>query len=244
MMDNWLTREDQSLGLQGASTLADVLKVNSTLEQLHCDHNNIGLSGLTDLVNALHRNTTLLFLPEMQESRQMALKQTEDHVKQIRDEPLPQAEVRTSSMRQKLASRVAGKSTREKKPAVFLSDQDIKAALRLVDESWERQTYRLQQYLRRNLDIARGMPAAIDIDDEDFERPDTAASLSKVVEKVTIETTPTAEKDEFEALFDSDRDNTQRWLSSNEALDKDLEKSMLESKHAPPWTRSVPSSTA
>ena len=76
-----------------------------------------------------------------------------------------------------------------------LSDQDIKAALGLVDESWARQEYRLQQYLQRNHNIAHGIPTAMDVDEEDFERPDTANSLGKILEKVTIESTPTREKD-------------------------------------------------
>lgn len=76
-----------------------------------------------------------------------------------------------------------------------LSDQDIKAALGLVDESWERQEYRLQQYLQRNYNLANGIPTALDVDDEEFERPDTATSLGQLVEKVQIERTPTNEKD-------------------------------------------------
>ncbi|KAF2181669.1 leucine rich repeat protein-like protein [Zopfia rhizophila CBS 207.26] len=185
----------QRLGLQGASTLADVLKVNTTLEQLYCENNGITLGGFTDLVNALHRNTTLLYLPTMQESRQMALKQTEDQVKQMRDDPPAHTQARSSSVRSKIASKVSGKTAKEKGPSMLLSDQDIKAALGLVDESWRRQMYRLQQYLQRNQNIASGIPTTMEVDDEEFERPDTATSLSKIVEKVRFETTPTVEKE-------------------------------------------------
>ncbi|KAF2275212.1 RNI-like protein [Westerdykella ornata] len=184
----------QKLGLAGASTLADVLKVNDTLEELHCENNGITLGGFTDLVNALHRNFTLLYLPTMEESRQMALKQTEDQVKQMRDEQAAHSRARSNSMRSKLASKVVGKAPKEKLQSSFLSDQDIKAALGLVDESWERQEYRLQQYLQRNYNIANGIPTALDVDDEEFERPDTATSLAKIVEKVKLESTPTVEK--------------------------------------------------
>jgi hypothetical protein len=58
--------QDQKLGMQGASTLADVLKVNKTLQYLYCENNGIALTGHTDLINALHRNTTLLYLPPTQ----------------------------------------------------------------------------------------------------------------------------------------------------------------------------------
>ncbi|KAF2446188.1 RNI-like protein [Karstenula rhodostoma CBS 690.94] len=189
----------QKLGLQGANTLADVLKVNTTLEQLYCENNGIPLQGFTDLVNALHRNTTLLHLPSMDESRQLALKTTEDQVKQIREEASSTTHYssrrRSSSVRQKFTSRVRGRSTSDKALSMGLSDQDIKAALGLVDESWERQEYRLQQYLQRNYNLAHGVPAALDVDDEEFERPDTATSLGRLIEKVQLERTPTIEKD-------------------------------------------------
>ena len=156
--------------------------------------NDIALNGFTDLVNALHRNTSLLYLPNMQESRQMALKRTEDQVKQLRDEAMNQSQ-RTASVRSKLASKVSSKPIKDKAHPSGLSDQDIKAALGLVDESWARQEYRLLQYLQRNVNIANGVPAPMDVDDEEFERPDTAASLSKLFDKVQFERTPTAEKE-------------------------------------------------
>jgi hypothetical protein len=169
--------------------------VNNTLQELHCDNNGITLAGLTDLINALHRNTSLLYLPPMQESRQMALKQMEDQVKQLRNEAGPPTRARANSVRSKLASKVVGKAPREKMQSTFLSDQDIKAALGLIDENWERQEYRLQQYLQRNFNIANGIPTPLDVDDEEFERPDTAESLSKIVEQVKFESTPTVERD-------------------------------------------------
>ncbi|KAL5121759.1 hypothetical protein ACEQ8H_000446 [Pleosporales sp. CAS-2024a] len=185
----------QKLGVQGASTLADVLKVNTTLQYLYCENNGIALTGFTDLVNALHRNTTLLYLPSMQESRQMALKQTEDQVKQMRDDVSFHAQSKGHSVRSKLAGKVAGRAPKERPHPSGLSDQDIKAALGLVDESWARQEYRLQQYLLRNYNLAHGIPTAMDVDEEDFERPDTATSLSKIIQQVKIESTPTTEKD-------------------------------------------------
>jgi hypothetical protein len=174
------------------------------------------LNGFTDLVNALHRNTTLLYLPSMLESRQMALKQTEDQVKQMRDEVSIHTQSKGHSVRSKLANKVAGRAPKDKTHSSGLSDQDIKAALGLVDESWARQEYRLQQYLLRNYNIAHGIPTAMDVDEEDFERPDTATSLGKIIEKVKFESTPTTEKDlqlgfdtpnaEYEAVSPMEKD--------------------------------------
>lgn len=131
----------------------------------------------------------------MHESRQMALKQTEDQVKQMRDDVSIHTQSKGPSVRSMLASKVGGRNTKEKSHPMGLSDQDIKAALSLVDESWARQEYRLQQYLQRNYNIANGIPTTMDVDEEDFERPDTATSLGKIIEKVKIESTPTVEKD-------------------------------------------------
>ncbi|OCK75470.1 leucine rich repeat protein-like protein [Lepidopterella palustris CBS 459.81] len=185
----------QKLGLQGASSLADVLKVNSVLQEVHCENNGIPLSGFTDLVNALNRNTTLLYLPTMQESRQMALKQTEDQVKQMRDDGSMSPANKPTSVRTRIASKVGRRASKEKLTPMLLSDQDIKAALSLVDESWGRQMYRLHQYLQRNYNIANGIPTTMEVDEEDFERPGTASSLSRVLERVKFESTPTVEKD-------------------------------------------------
>jgi len=184
----------QKLGMQGASTLADVLKVNDSLQYLYCENNGIALAGYTDLVNALNRNTTLLYLPAMEESRQMALKQTEDQVKQMRDDVSVHNHGKSDSVRSRLANKVGGRASKAPVHPSGLSDQDIKAALGLVDESWARQEYRLQQYLQRNFNISQGIPTAMDVDEEDFERPDTATSLNRMIERVKIETTPTTEK--------------------------------------------------
>ncbi|KAK4992021.1 hypothetical protein LTR50_001417 [Elasticomyces elasticus] len=258
--------QHQKLGLQGASTLADVLKENSTLREIHCEDNEIPLSGLTDLINALPRNTSIVYLPSLDEARAEALKQTEHQVKQIRDERPPSSSLSSSSagrvssysfgasssaMRRSFAnvkrnvgltasahtpsfssyssnSNSAGSNkapprfsspfspsssasspsspkARSKAPSLGtvttsmpqLSDQDIQAALRLVAESWDRQQFRLQQYLARNYAIMQGIPTAMEIEEEDFERPGSVGSLGKALEKVAYESTPRNEK-EFE----------------------------------------------
>lgn len=236
----------QRLGLPGASILADVLKENRTLRELHCEHNEIPLSALTDMINALGKNTTLVFLPVMSESRVAALKHTEAEVKHIRDEtPMsptkspssPVGKTHHFGMRKGLANvkknvnRTASaytpsfpsfpsahRSTSTPAPSTThtfqsssktklhtaspmsapltqLSDQDIQAALRLVAESWDRQQYRLQQYLHRNWCIMQGIPTAMEIEEEEFERPSSVGSLSKLIERVRLESTPTAEKE-------------------------------------------------
>jgi hypothetical protein len=207
----------QRLGMPGAATLADVLKANTTLRELHCEHNGIMLSGFTDLINALHRNTTLTYLPPMTESREAALHETEQSVRSLRDEQ-SQAPSRESNRRlsrflmapsSKLARSQssggsvtdAGRSRTHQQahgPSP-LSDADIRAAMTLVDESWNRQLYRLSQYLGRNYDISQGIPTSMDVDDEAFERPTSGSSigqLKSLIEQVQIDSTPIAEMEE------------------------------------------------
>jgi hypothetical protein len=170
----------------------------------------------------------------MQESRQMALKQTEDQVKQMRDDHAVQTRERSNSMRSKIASKVAGKAPKERVQSTFLSDQDIKAALGLVDESWRRQEYRLQQYLQRNYNIANGIPTTMDVDDEEFERPDTASSLSKIVEKVKIESTPTVEKDAQLGAQLGSIGEADSGVDGVTQLEKDMEMSFADNLRPPP----------
>ena len=166
----------------------------------------------------------------MHESRQLALKTTEDQVKQLRDEASQShsgGHRRSPSVRQKFTSRVQGRSSKDKALPMGLSDQDIKAALSLVDESWERQEYRLQQYLERNYNLANGIPTSLDVGDEEFERPDTATSLGKLVEKVQIDKTPTAEKDLQLAPV-----VTHNSVNSISSLEKEIQMSFEQSRSA------------
>jgi len=245
--------EYQRLGLPGASMLAEVLKVNKTLRELYCEFNDIPLSAFTDMINSLGKNTSLVYLPYMEESRLAALKQTETQVKQIRDEvpaatsplkpsisaPLakPPPSSSSSSFRKGFANmkrsvhrsnsvtppsfpslaptpRHASSPLSSSRPfspsktkvnniaslpiaapSVSLTDQDIQAALRLVTESWDRQQYRLQQYLERNCCIMHGVPTSMEIEEEAFERTTSVGTLSQLIEKVRLDSTPTVEKE-------------------------------------------------
>lgn len=72
----------------------------------------------------------------------------------------------------------------------------MQAALRLVSEGWEGQAKRLAQFLERNWTIYQGgLVEGMDLQhDLQVQRPDTAGSISKIMEMVTTESTPTVEK--------------------------------------------------
>lgn len=249
--------EKQKLGIRGASTLAEVLRVNRTLLELHCDNNEIPLHGLTDLVNALTDNTVLVHLPTMNDGRSAAFRAAEATMRTMSDiEPsrpqtggkvshLPSSSVRKSfaSVR-KTTSRAASNYTpsfpalgsygrptpvSESRNASHLSlalpahkkghgsspstsqfapftVQDVQTTHRLLTEQWERQCYRLEQYLHRNWCLLNNVPVKMEIEDEKFERPSSVGSIGKMLEQVKYDTTPKADLEPRVGYFDSPQD--------------------------------------
>jgi hypothetical protein len=250
--------ERQKLGLQGSSTLADVLKENRTLRELHCGNNNIPLQGLTDLVNSLVDNTTLIFLPPMDDGRAAAFKSAEATMRGMSEMESPVAPrsppfskpsplENTSAMRRGFASvrRTATRTASAYTPSfpalpsynrsssssdsrnssplsltlpsprtrqnsqsplaapMSFTIQDIQTTHRLLTEQWDRQCFRLSQYLERNWAILNGIPIDLDVHDEHFERPSSVGSIGKILEQVKNDTTPKVEKDVY---FDSPQD--------------------------------------
>ncbi|KAK5134813.1 hypothetical protein LTR08_006045 [Meristemomyces frigidus] len=250
--------EKQKLGLQGASTLAEVLKANSTLRELHCANNEIPLHGLTDLVNSLIENTTLVFLPPMDDGRAAAFRSAELTMKGMSDvestvaprspefSKPPQlgsasamkrgfASVRRSAARSasyapsfpalpsysrsipasqgnrtassplSLTTAMPTSRTRQNTLSAMVAPvnftvQDIQTTHRLLSEQWDRQCFRLGQYLDRNWCLLNGEPVDMEVEDEQFERPGSVGSIGKMLEQVKYDTTPRAEKDLY---FDS-----------------------------------------
>ena len=78
--------------------------------------------------------------------------------------------------------------------------QDIQTTHRLLTEQWDRQCFRLSQYLDRNWCLLNGEPVDMEVEDEQFERPGSAGSIAKMLDQVKYDTTPRAEKDRY---FDS-----------------------------------------
>ncbi|KAM0719175.1 hypothetical protein Q7P37_005080 [Cladosporium fusiforme] len=235
--------EHQKLGIQGASTLAEVLKENETLTELYCDNNEIPLQGLTDLVNSIVDNTNIIHLPTMDDGRAAAFRSAEITMKAMEyDTALPASPVKASrfntssfAMKRGLASvrRTAQRASvySPSFPALPRSQsnlkldrnsvsssmppprsrqashtgpvpatptsftmQDIQTTHRLLTEQWDRQCYRLAQYLDRNWCVLHGLPVTMELPDEKFERPASVGSLGKVLAQVKYDTTPRAER--------------------------------------------------
>ena len=255
--------EKQKLGIRGASTLAEVLRVNRALLELHCDNNEIPLHGLTDLVNALTENTALIYLPTMDDGRAAAFRAAEATMRTMSDvEPArPQTGGKTSrhhssSVRKgfasvrKTSSRASNftpsfpalgsygrsspspEATRNSSPLSLalptnkkashspsastsqfapFTVQDVQTTHRLLTEQWERQCYRLEQYLYRNWCLRNNVAVKMEIEDEKFERPSSVGSIGKMLEQVKYDTTPKAEAglESRVDYFDSPQDGQQ-----------------------------------
>jgi len=194
----------QRLGHRGADTIADIIRHNTSLQQLYCDNNEIPLSGFTNIVNALEENTTLLVLPTMDESREEGIKQTIKEATEVQGVGSPQPEQQSSSMRTRIVSRVVSPKPRRPSNAlpITLTQQDIQAAVGLLHHGWDFQVSRLQQYLERNYRITNGLPLEDIIPDqgytndviEDIQVSAMAANVTELLEKVKTDSTPRVEK--------------------------------------------------
>ena len=80
---------------------------------------------------------------------------------------------------------------------VSFTVQDIQTTHRLLTEQWDRQCYRLAQYLERNWCLLNEIPVNMEIEDEKFERPESVGSIGKVLEQVKSDTTPRYERDVY-----------------------------------------------
>lgn len=203
--------EHQKLSLQGASTLATVLEKNQSLVEIHCENNEINLQAFTVLVNSLEQNTTLLFLPLMEKDRAWTQKKVDREIDSIRDEssimskagisPSTKATVhrtlgrtlgKTMAGQRSFAARSLEKST---SPMQGYTESDIKAAMGSLSQNWDRETARLQEYLGRNYNIAKGLPVegppVLNVD-----RPWAGDSLASALQGIGLDdSTPIAETD-------------------------------------------------
>ncbi|KAI9793359.1 MAG: hypothetical protein M1816_000251 [Peltula sp. TS41687] len=183
--------EYQKLGLQGANTLSSVLEDNSTLREIYCENNDINLQAMTVLVDGLARNKFILYLPRMDSDRASSLMRLEKEYQSIRStEPTPN--VKQSSVRRTLATVRSAKGTSATTQPAY-TEQDIRDALMMMSEKWDRQASRLEQILLRNINIARGVPVPSDHEEEQQDRPSSGNSFTTMLKMAAQSTTPTLE---------------------------------------------------
>ena len=205
--------ENQSLGLPGASALASVLQVNTSLRELHCESNEISLQAFTTLVNAVRDNKNLLYLPAMLKDRKWYSSKIDREVNNLLSPTGSHSPSSTrSSVKRALSNAVPGSrssSSRsvDKAPLPSMTEQDARAALTSLAQTWDEEINRLAEYLTRNYRYVCGLPLGELGNTSSASRPPTAGALMGAIKSAMLEQTPTAEVDrQLGAVSLEDRD--------------------------------------
>ncbi|KAK5944891.1 hypothetical protein PMZ80_002093 [Knufia obscura] len=191
--------EHQNLGLQGASTLAGVIERNTCLTEIHCEHNDINLQSFTVLVNALRKNKTVVFLPSQDADRVKSMEKVKEEFEALNQADEPKSpRVGTLKKSFHAVAQKAPSVTRHRRQSSIRSaqsnssftQQDVNDTVLALEEQWNAQVARLQQYLLRNYQLASGLSWE-ELDsrsDRDIHtRPNTADSLARMLAKVNFD---------------------------------------------------------
>lgn len=166
-----------------------MLSENKALREIYCEHNEINLQAMTALVDGLVPNKTVLYLPRLDPDRIASLQNLEKEIQASRTEP--PVNLKQHPVRRTLATVKSAKMA-PSPTAPSYTDQDIREALRIMNEKWDRQVARLEQCLQRNHDIAHGV--TVEPEDGEVDRPTTGTSFSGMLERARADTTPTVER--------------------------------------------------
>jgi Ran GTPase-activating protein (RanGAP) involved in mRNA processing and transport len=187
---------NQALGLPGASALASILENNRTLLELHCEDNEVSLQAFTTIVNAARKNTTILYVPLMDHDRAWSRSKVDREVSTLMRTAPPKSPTTTKSgVRKSLkATRTfSGRSTEKSTVAAGYSEQDVQAAVESLDQTWDSEVARLQEYLDRNRTLARGLSSVDELPTPEGSRPPTAGKLASALQHAAMDRTPTLE---------------------------------------------------
>ncbi|KAK5271869.1 hypothetical protein LTR99_000972 [Exophiala xenobiotica] len=191
--------EYQSLGLQGANTLAEVLEKNDTLLEIHCGHNDINLQCFTSLVNALEKNHTLLFMSSMDHDRAKSIEKIRREIESMDRVESSKPPKGTGTIKKTLTG-LSGKAHRHGhrhssslSSNTSFTDQDVAAAIATLEEKWNVQVARLQKYLFRNHCLSEGIPWEDETAGDSSHQPSTGPgdSMAQILQRVHLDKTPT-----------------------------------------------------
>jgi hypothetical protein len=170
--------EHQNLGLEGANILSSVLEDNHTLAYLHCDHNDMNLQGFTALVNAVARNFAILDVSLMLNDRRDAVK----HMITSFEETHLASYSKTLRVKRSVRRTLISIGLPSRENAKFTLD-DIKDAVKILNDRWQEEAERLTASLIRNQNIAAGFETADMYLNCDGHTPVTAVTDSGIVEQ-------------------------------------------------------------
>lgn len=209
--------EHQCLGLQGATTLAEVLKTNDTLLEIHCEHNDINLQSFTVLVDALEKNFTLLYLPTLDHDRAKAMERVRREIESSVDHTdNPRPAKSGNSLKKTFGSALTGRHHRHGhghrqsssiSSAGSFTDQDVTAVISTLEDKWNVQVARLQKYLFRNYCRAQGEvweDDGVSAGEGEGSRRQTTASesMAQIMQRVKLDRTPTGDNPEMMDYID------------------------------------------
>ncbi|CZS93753.1 uncharacterized protein RAG0_03895 [Rhynchosporium agropyri] len=187
----------QNLGLEGANTLSSVLESDTGLTNIYCEHNDINLQGFTTLVNSLAKNYKIVYLPFLQDDQSTTMKRMNANMRESRRTATSAKNDHhlKSSVRRTLTNFGVGQSKPDKPE---LTPHDVDEVVRLLNERWQQQMTRLDQFLERNRNMAAGIPrfgpdGGESILSEEIMRPMTALGDQGIWEQVLSNTTPKIE---------------------------------------------------
>lgn len=194
--------EYQCLGLQGATTLAEVLKTNDTLLEIHCEHNDINLQSFTVLVDALEENFTLLYMPTLDQDREKAMERVRREVEaSLEPTETPRPAKTGNSLKKTIGGALTGKhhwhghghrQSSSLSSAGSFTEQDVTAVISTLEEKWNVQVTRLQKYLFRNYCRAQGEVWEDDGGAEGTRQQTLAPeSVAQMMQRVHLDRTPT-----------------------------------------------------
>lgn len=205
--------EHQLLGLQGANTLAEVLRKNDALLEIHCEHNDINLQSFTVLVDALEHNMTLLYMPTLNHDRAKFMEKIRRELEAVDRVESPKPNKSGHTLKKTFGGGLSGRSHRHShghshnssvSSNTSFTDQDVTAVIATLEEKWNLQEARMQKYLYRNYCLARGDVWQDDGTGEHSDAKSGAAgdSMAQILQKVKLDRTPTVDNPSISDYLD------------------------------------------
>lgn len=217
--------EYQCLGLQGATTLAEVLKTNDTLLEIHCEHNDINLQSFTVLVDALEENHTLLFMPTLDQDRAKAMERVRREIESSVDRAEDARPAKSgNALKRTFGGALTSKHHRHGyghrhrqsssiSSAGSFTEQDVTAVMSTLEDKWNVQVTRLQKYLFRNYCRAQGEVWEDDNLGEGSGRQNMGSeSVAQMLHRVNLDRTPTNDHPEVLDYIDEKLSHKQHFV--------------------------------
>ncbi|KAL8771310.1 MAG: hypothetical protein Q9209_003215 [Squamulea sp. 1 TL-2023] len=147
--------EHQKLGMPGANAIASILEENDSLLYLHCAGNDFTLQAFTVMVRSLAKNTTLVYMADMNEDRVAAIRKVDREIDNVREAPrsltMPTKATATVSTMKRSIGLSASPHTQRRQ----YTDKELVSMMDTISDGWEREIAVMHSYLERNDSLSR-----------------------------------------------------------------------------------------